>query len=267
MLGLREVREVDLSRHNRRFLTRAEIVRLGASLHPGWQRILRPACARINYFRGDARAYLGGTMTCRRWTVLFCALLFLSHGTGAWATPPTLSAVQRQRLEAGEVVVLDALPPGASESAQGGTAVGLVCAPTAVVWGILVDWRNHPAIYPRITRAEVTHADAVRVRVRYTLVIGPFSFDVPMDKYPDPARRRVEWRLAEGQPNRFFAESSGYWQVDDVGAESVVTYAVATRTLVPAFLTRGSHRESLVSTVEAVRTQATKIAPCAHRAR
>ena len=187
-------------------------------------------------------------------------LAWLIHATSAWATPLALSADQQQRLGTGEVVVLDALPPGASESAQGGTAVAVVCAPPAVVWNILVDWRNHPTIYPRITHAEVTRSTPSRVRVRYVLAIGPFSFDVHMDKHPDAPRRRVEWALAEDQPNRFFAESSGYWQVDDAGAESRVTYAVATRTIVPAFLTRGSHRESLVSTVEAVRKQAEQTA-------
>jgi Polyketide cyclase / dehydrase and lipid transport len=204
-------------------------------------------------------------MTRRRWATLFPVLLYLTHGTGAWATPLTLSADQQRRLDAGEIVLLDALPPGASESAQGGTVVAVVCAPTAVVWAILVDWRNHPSIYPHVARAEVTHADSSRVRVRYTLAIGPFSFDAHIDKYPDAARRRVEWRLAEDQPSRFFAESSGYWQVDELGAESLVTYAVATRTLVPAFLTRGSQRHSLVSTVEAVRKRATQ-SPCSNRA-
>jgi hypothetical protein len=204
--------------------------------------------------------------TRRRWSTLFPVLVFLAHATGAWAAPPTLSPDQQQRLDAGEIVLLDARPPGASESAQGGTAVAVVCAPTAVVWQILVDWRNHPTIYPRITRAEVTHADASRVRVRYTVAIGPFSFDVYMDKFPDAARRRVEWRLAEDQPSRFFAESSGYWQVDEAGAVSVVTYAMASRTLLPAFLTRGSHRDSLVSTVEAVRKRATR-SPCPYSLR
>ena len=203
---------------------------------------------------------------CRRSSTLLAMVLFLAHGTGAWATPPSLSPDQRQRLDAGEIVLLDTLPPGASASAQGGTAVGAVCAPASVVWAILVDWRNHPAIYPRVTRAEVLHADASRVRVRYTLAVRPFSFDVDMDKYPDAARRRVEWRLAGEQPSRFFAESSGYWQVDETGpASTVVTYAGASRTLVPGFLTRGSHRDSLVSTVDALRKQARHVAGCVSR--
>jgi hypothetical protein len=194
-------------------------------------------------------------------TALGCGvvvLVLLACAASAAAESPTLSADQQRRLDAGEIVLLDVRPPGASESAQGGTAVALVCAPTAVVWDILVDWRNHPLLYPRVTRAEVTQTDPPRVRVRYTLAIGPFSFDVDMDKYPDAARRRVTWRLAEDRPSTFFAESSGYWQVDEAGACSRVTYAVATRTLLPAFVTRGAQRDSLVSTVEALREQARK---------
>ena len=187
-------------------------------------------------------------------------LALWSQGTSGWAIPQALTTDQQRRVDAGEIVLLDALPPGASASAQGGTAVAVVCASPALVWDILVDVRNHPAIYPRVTRAEVTRADPPPMRVRYLLAIGPLSVEVHMDKAPDPARRRIEWHLADYRPNWFFAESSGYWQVDDMGADSVVTYAVATRTLVPGFLTRSSHREGLVSTIEAVRQQARKVA-------
>jgi hypothetical protein len=198
--------------------------------------------------------------------MLFTVLLWSIQATVAWAAPPTLSASQRQRLEAGDIVVLDTLPPGTSKSALGGTAVATVCAPVSAVWAILIDWPNHTTIYPRITRAEVTHADPSRVRVHYTLGIGPFSFDIYMDKYPDAAHHRVRWRLAEDQPSRFFSENSGYWQVDEAGAESLVTYAVGTRTIVPDFLTRGSHRDSLISTVENLRKRA-MTSPCPDRAR
>ena len=198
--------------------------------------------------------------------MLLSVLVVLAQAAGAWAAPPTLSASQRQRLEAGAIVVLDTLPPEASKSALGGPAVATVCAPVSEVWAILVDWKNHTTIYPRITRAEVTHTDASRVRVHYTLSIWPVSFDIFMDKYPDAAHHRVQWRLAQDQPSRFFLENSGYWQVDEAGAESVVTYAVGTRTIMPAFMTRESHRDSLVSTVEALRKRATK-SPCSGRAR
>ena len=186
---------------------------------------------------------------------VIAGLLLLIHTGAAWASPP-LSPDQQHRVDAGEVVVLDTLPQGASESAQGGTAVAFVCAPPAAVWSILVNWPNHHTVYPRVTRAEVVRTDGTRVRVRYTVAIGPFSLDLYMDKQPDPASHRVTWRLAEDRPSRFFAENSGYWQVDPAGAGSLVTYSVGTRTSLPAFLTRGAQRDSLVTAVENVRRQA-----------
>ena len=46
--------------------------------------------------------------------------------------------------------------------------------------------------------------------------------------------------------------------MDEAGADSLVTYAQATRTLVPAFLSRGAQRDSLVATVHALRKRAQK---------
>jgi hypothetical protein len=197
------------------------------------------------------------------------ALALMTHVTNAWATPVPLSPDQQRRLDAGEIVLLDARPPGASESSQGGTAVALVCAPVSVVWDILVDWGNHPAIYSHVKRAEVRHVEASRVRVHYTLSVWPLSVGIDVDTYPDEARHHIDWRLAEDQPSRFFAENTGYWQIEDAGADSRVTYAVATRTIVPGILMRYSHRDSLVSTVEAVRKQAARDSPsaCPHFAR
>ena len=166
----------------------------------------------------------------RRTGRVVVALALLGWATSAWPAPPKLSLDQQRRLAAGEVVVLDALPPGASESAEGGTAVAFTPAAPEAVWAVLVDWRNHPMIYPRVVHAEVTQADA--------------------------GRGRVEWRLAEDRPSRLFRESSGYWQVDAAPGGSIVTYAVATRTGVPAFFTRGAQRDSLVTTIDAVRRRA-----------
>ena len=195
-------------------------------------------------------------MLLRR-ALIVAFLLLAARASAAQSTPPVeVSADDQQRLAAGAVIVLDARPPGASDGADGGTAMGRVAASPEVVWRIIVDYKNHPTIYPRVTSAEVVRADERSVRVRYALSIGFMSLDLVMDKYPDAARRRTEWRLAEDQPSQFFLENSGYWQVDEAPGGSLVTYAVATRTLLPAFMTRGSQRESLVTTVENLRRRA-----------
>src|SRR4029453_16962881 len=58
------------------------------------------------------------------------ALFFVAFGLAAasGAAPLGLSADQQHRLAAGEVVVLDTLPPGASKSAGGGRGVAS-CGP------------------------------------------------------------------------------------------------------------------------------------------
>jgi ribosome-associated toxin RatA of RatAB toxin-antitoxin module len=162
----------------------------------------------------------------------------------------------RRRLATGEIVVTDALPPGASRTARGGTAFAIVRAPPAEVWRVIVDYPGHPRYYPRVTATEVVESDVRHVIVRYQVTVWPVSFTFFMDKYPEPQRRRVHWHLADGRAHGLFRENSGYWQVDDsdgvVGA-SVVTYAIAVRTMLPAFVAGGAERDSLAETVSALR--------------
>jgi ribosome-associated toxin RatA of RatAB toxin-antitoxin module len=185
--------------------------------------------------------------------VLLAGGLLLAASTGP--LPPLPDDVRR-RLAAGEVVVTDALPPAATTVARGGTAVAIVRAPPDAVWRVILDYPGHPRYYPRVTTAEVVEQDARHVVVRYEVTVRPFWFEFFMEKYPDLRRRRVEWQLAPGRPHGLFRENSGYWQVadGDTPATSIVTYAIAVRTLLPAFLTGGAERESLVETVTKLRT-------------
>jgi ribosome-associated toxin RatA of RatAB toxin-antitoxin module len=181
---------------------------------------------------------------------LVCGLL-----AAAAAPPSQTSDDVRRRLAAGEIVVSEALPPAASATASGGTAVAIVRASPEEVWRVIVDYRGHPRYYPRVTAAEVVESDARHVVVRYRVAVFPFSFGFYMDKYPDPVRRRVEWHLADGRSHGLFRENSGYWQVDvtDAADTSLVTYAIAVRTMLPAWVTGGAERASLIETVTALR--------------
>ena len=186
------------------------------------------------------------------------ALVSMAFGLAAAAAlgsaaPLSLSVDQQHRLAAGEVVVLDILPPDASKSAGGGTAVGLVQAAPERVWSVLIDYRGHPRYYPRVVSAEVVEADAQHALVRYEVSVGPFSFGFHMMKYPDPVRRRIEWHLDANHANNFFRENTGYWQVDPAGGGSLVTYAIAVRTILPGFVTLGAERRSLVDTIKRLR--------------
>ena len=124
------------------------------------------------------------------------------------------------------------------------------------VWRILTDYPGHTRYYPWVTGVEVLEADEGHAVVRYEVGIGPFSFSFHMNKYPDTSRRRIEWQLAEGCANRLFLENIGYWQLDEAVGGSLVTYAIGVRTILPAFATLGSERESLVGRVRALRNLA-----------
>jgi ribosome-associated toxin RatA of RatAB toxin-antitoxin module len=173
--------------------------------------------------------------------------------TAGQAAPLPLPDDHEQRLAAGEIILLDTLPPGASQYAQGGTAVALVRSPVERVWSILVDYPGHPRFYPRLVSAEILKTSERHALVRYVVAIGLLSFSFHMDKYQDAPRRRIEWQLATGHSNSLFRENSGYWQVDGRDGASLVTYALAVRTVLPAFLTRAAERDSLVDTINGLR--------------
>jgi ribosome-associated toxin RatA of RatAB toxin-antitoxin module len=194
-----------------------------------------------------------------RWYIRGAAVVCLAVGglvaSASIAQPARPADEVRRRLATGEVVVTPALPPGASKTARGGTAVALMRASPDQVWRVIVDYRGHPRYYPRVTQADVVESDERHVLVRYQVTVSPFSFSFYMDKFPDPARRRVEWQLADGRSHGLFQENSGYWQVDetDAAGTSLVTYAIAVRTMLPGFLTGDSERASLTDTVTALR--------------
>jgi ribosome-associated toxin RatA of RatAB toxin-antitoxin module len=175
-----------------------------------------------------------------------------------FATPvPRLSAEQQSRVDQGEVVLLDVLPPGGdAASSQGGTAVALVHAQPDAVWRVLVDYKSHSGLYPRVVDARVLESNAAHALVRYTIGVGPFSFGFHVNNYPDTSRRRLTWRLAADRPNDLFRDSWGYWNIDADRRGAVLTYSMAARTVLPQFLTRGAERDGLVETMKAVRERA-----------
>ncbi len=155
------------------------------------------------------------------------------------------------------MVVLDLLPPGGdARSSQGGTALGVVRAPGDVVWRLLVDYPRHAGLYPGVVDAAVLESDADRALVRYVVGVGPLSFGFHVNNHADAGQRRLSWRLAHDRPNDLFRESWGYWQITPARDGVLVTYAMAARTVLPAFLTRGVERAGLVETLKAVRGRA-----------
>lgn len=186
--------------------------------------------------------------------MLVAALVIVATLTPV-ANALSLSPEQRARLERGEIVVLDVLPPGGA-AGQGGTALARVKASPERVWEVLVDYPAHRGLYPRVIEAAVLEADARHALIRYVVGVGPFAFGFHVNNYPHPTRQRLEWRLAHDQPNELFRDSWGYWQIEPRGRDVILTYAMAARTILPAFVTRGAERDGLVETLKAVRERA-----------
>jgi ribosome-associated toxin RatA of RatAB toxin-antitoxin module len=188
---------------------------------------------------------------------LMVLVLLAASWLPAAARPVGLSEDHHERLAAGEVVVLAELPPGRDpRGAQGGTAVGLVHAAPGQVWQLLTDYPGHAGLYPRVTAVEVVEADPEHALVRYVVGAGPFSFGFHVDNYPDPERRRLTWSLAPGRQSGIFRDTWGYWQVEPHPQGALLTYGMAARTVLPAFVTRSAERDGLIEAVKAVRARA-----------
>jgi hypothetical protein len=192
---------------------------------------------------------------------MFCRALFLALAIVAiWASnanPLALSREQLERLQRREIVVLEVLPPGGSgQPAQGGTGMAFIRARAETVWRLLVDYPAHRGLYPRVVDAVVVETDDQHAVVRYVVGVGPFSFGFHVDNHADVGRRRIDWRLASERPNDLFRESWGYWHIEARGQDSLLTYAMAARTVLPAFVTRTAERDGLIETLKAVRARA-----------
>lgn len=152
--------------------------------------------------------------------------------------------------------MLNVLPTGGGGGGQGGTALSIVHAPPEEIWRVLVDYPAHTGLYPRVVASRVLERAAGHALVRYEIGVGPFSFRFHVDNYPDAAQRRLVWRLAHGRPNGLFRDTWGYWHVEPHPQGAVLTYAMAARTVLPAFLVRGAERDGLVDALTAVRARA-----------
>jgi hypothetical protein len=102
----------------------------------------------------------------------------------------------------------------------------------------------------------VLETGAEHALVRYVVGVGPLSFGFHVHNYPDASRRRLEWRLAQERANDLFHDSWGYWQIEPRGRDVLLTYAMAARTVLPAFMTGSAERDGLVQTLKAVRARA-----------
>jgi ribosome-associated toxin RatA of RatAB toxin-antitoxin module len=190
-----------------------------------------------------------------RWSLPLLAAVIVA----VWSTeakPVGLTTEQLDRLDHGDVVLLDLLPPGDYGGGQGGTAVVRVQATPERVWRVLVDYPRHRGLYPGVVGAEVLESQPDHTLVHYVVGVGPFFFGFHVNNYPDPVRHRLDWRLAQERRNDLFRASWGYWEIEPDRGGVLLIYAMGARTVLPGFLTRGVERDGLVETLKAVRQRA-----------
>ena len=169
---------------------------------------------------------------------------------------PTLSAVDRQRLEAGEVL---ARHGRADRGGAGlGWAAGLVHATPEQVFKVIADVGRYTEFMPRVVESRVLGTKGSRYRFYYRIDMPwPLSdYDcVTQNWHEEDRRRRIysrKWMLLTGT----FTYNEGSWTVFPwAGARALLVYSskVLPKTAVPTRVVNYAVKIALPRAVEAVR--------------
>lgn len=166
----------------------------------------------------------------------------------------SLSSDDQRLLRQGRILFKTDLPDGGTGSgAMGGTALAVLRADTDTVWRTLMNFSGHAGLFPRVKESEVLQHGTDWTLVRYLVAVGPFAFRFFVNNYADPSAHVLRWELDRGRNNDLFRDHWGYWKVEPWGEGVLVTYAMGSRTILPAFLTRGAGQEGAVLTVKALK--------------
>jgi len=189
--------------------------------------------------------------------VLIALLLVFPPFLPRAAATPNLSPGDLGRLQRGEIVFKPDLPQSeGSQTGNGGTAMALVDADVEAVWRILTDFAHYAGLFPRLKESEVVDQFGTRALVRFHVNVGPFHFRFNIAHVVSWGNRQIRWHLDRTQTNDLFQDTWGYWQLDPLpGSRVLVTYGMASRTVLPAFLTRGSEQDSVVQTIAALKAR------------
>lgn len=184
---------------------------------------------------------------------------FLSPGFARSAARDSLalSSADLTQLYRGEIVFKNRLPSaGATRRGNGGTAVVLLQADADEVWQVLTDFSHYAGLFPRLKESELLDQNGAHTLVRFRVSVGPFNFRFFVTHVVSLEERKIRWYLDQSRTNDLFRDTWGYWRLDPIpGGGVLVTYAMASRTVLPAFLTSGAERESVVKTVAALKAR------------
>jgi len=186
------------------------------------------------------------------------ALLGAAH---ALASAPALTPDDLDRLSRGEILFRAEVPVADGALAgNGGTAVMVLEADPETVWRILTDFDHYAGLFPRLKESEVLHRDGGAALVLFRVGVGPFNFRFFVTHLVSREERQISWRLERSRANDLFEDTWGYWRLEPLpGGRLLVTYAMGSRTVLPAFLTRGSEQDSVLQTVAALRTRVERV--------
>jgi len=190
--------------------------------------------------------------------VIGLALLGILVGPAeAPAETPGLSPGDLSRLSRGEILYREQLPTAEDAPAgNGGTAVAVLKADPEEVWRILMDFDHYAGLFPRLKGSEVVHRNGERALVRFHVAVGFFNFRFFVAHMVSQEGRELRWRLDRSRENDLFRDTWGYWRLDPLpDGRVLVTYAMGSQTVLPAFMTRGSEQESVVKTVAALKAR------------
>lgn len=179
----------------------------------------------------------------------------------ALASPPALSPSDVDRLNRGEIVFRTDLPSAeGAPTGNGGTAFALLDADLGAIWRVLTDFAHYAGLFPRLSESEVVDQEEARARVRFHVAMGLFNFRFTVSHVVSWREHVIRWRLDRSQANDLFYDTWGYWQLDPgPGGQVLVTYAIGSRTMLPAFLTRGAEQESVVKTMAALKARVERL--------
>lgn len=190
--------------------------------------------------------------------LILAAVFAWAVAPGAWALPPEavegLSAHEIKQVERGEVIVQ---LRGTHESTlKDVRCVGLVKAPPARIWSVLVDYDAYGTIFPRILKSELRAVDG-DVEDHYTLLDYPWPLQ---DRWTvnrithDEARHFIHWKRLEGSVK----EVVGSWRLVPDGDQTVVIYKVRLDPgipLIPAWAIDWGTKQVAPDIIRAIRRQ------------
>jgi hypothetical protein len=162
-------------------------------------------------------------MRVARW--ILAATLFMSLWIPGEAKADDLTAADRVRLEAGELVTRP-LPINAETGGYvGGTSYLLIDAAPEAVWAAMQDIAVFPRVFPKTLSATVISDRGNRQIVRTVHGNSWLQVSLYVLFRVDSDARKIQWELVRDQPHDL-ADTRGFWQVQAYdGGRSLVTYA------------------------------------------